>query len=90
MCKTTLAPDSNISTVFPLNSRLLIVGSSISPPQYRYVLNKLFNCLYQLNNNIIKQNNIIVAERLGKVRFSPHVYISAEQIADVLRVLARV
>jgi hypothetical protein len=30
---------------------------------------------------------MIVAERLGKVRFSPHVYISPEQIDDVLRVL---
>lgn len=38
----------------------------------------------------LKQNKIVVAERLGKVRFSPHVYISPEQINDVLRVLARV
>jgi selenocysteine lyase/cysteine desulfurase len=38
----------------------------------------------------LKQNKVVVAERLGRVRFSPHVYISPEQIDDVLRVMARV
>lgn len=38
----------------------------------------------------LKQNKVVVAERLGRVRFSPHVYISPEQMDDVLRVLARV
>lgn len=37
----------------------------------------------------LKQNKIVVAERLGRVRFSPHVYISPQQIDDALRVLAR-
>ena len=38
----------------------------------------------------LKQNKVVVAERLERVRFSPHVYISPEQIDEVLRVLARV
>lgn len=37
----------------------------------------------------LKKNKVVVAERLGRVRFSPHVYISPEQIHDVLRVLDR-
>jgi len=37
----------------------------------------------------LKKNNIIVAERLGRVRFSPHVYISPEQLDEVIQVLER-
>ena len=37
----------------------------------------------------LKQNNIIAAERLGRVRFSPHVYISPEQLDEVIQVLER-
>lgn len=35
----------------------------------------------------LKQNKIVTAERLGRVRFSPHVYISPQQLDEVLRVL---
>jgi len=38
----------------------------------------------------LKKNNIIVAERLGRVRFSPHVYISPEQLDEVIQALARI
>jgi selenocysteine lyase/cysteine desulfurase len=38
----------------------------------------------------LKKNKVVAAERLGRVRISPHVYISLEQIDEVLRVLARV
>lgn len=38
----------------------------------------------------LKKNRVVAAERLGRVRFSPHVYISPEQIDDVLHILARV
>jgi cysteine desulfurase/selenocysteine lyase len=37
----------------------------------------------------LKNNNVVAAERLGRVRFSPHIYISPEQIDTVLRILAR-
>ena len=37
----------------------------------------------------LKKNNIIAAERLGRVRFSPHVYISPEQLDEVIQVLER-
>ena len=35
----------------------------------------------------LEKNKIVAAERLGRVRFSPHVYISPEQIDEVVRVL---
>ena len=35
----------------------------------------------------LKKNNIIAAERLERVRFSPHVYISPEQLDEVIQVL---
>lgn len=38
----------------------------------------------------LKKNKVVVAERLGRVRFSPHVYISPKQIDEVLRVLGSV
>jgi cysteine desulfurase/selenocysteine lyase len=38
----------------------------------------------------LKNNNVVAAERLGRVRFSPHVYISPEQIDTVLGMLARI
>jgi len=38
----------------------------------------------------LKRNKIVAAERLGRVRFSPHVYNSPEQIDEVVRVLKRV
>jgi selenocysteine lyase/cysteine desulfurase len=38
----------------------------------------------------LKKNKIVAAERLGWVRFSPHVYISPEQIDNVVRVLAKI
>jgi selenocysteine lyase/cysteine desulfurase len=38
----------------------------------------------------LKKNKIVAAERLGRVRFSPHVYISPEQIDEVVRVLEQV
>jgi cysteine desulfurase/selenocysteine lyase len=44
-------------------------------------------------NAIMQQlikNNVVAAERLGRVRFSPHIYISPGQIDDVLRLLTRV
>ena len=37
----------------------------------------------------LKKNKVVVAERLGRVRFSPHVYNSPEQMDEVLRVLNR-
>ncbi len=37
----------------------------------------------------LKQNKIVAAERLGRVRFSPHVYISPQQLDEVLRVLKK-
>ncbi|MGD2030366.1 MAG: aminotransferase class V-fold PLP-dependent enzyme [Desulfobacterales bacterium] len=38
----------------------------------------------------LKKNRVVAAERLGRVRFSPHVYISPEQIDDVLHILTRI
>ena len=38
----------------------------------------------------LKRNKIVAAERLGRVRFSPHVYNSPEQIDEVVRVLEQV
>ena len=38
----------------------------------------------------LEKNKIVAAERLGRVRFSPHVYISPEQIDEVLRVLEQI
>jgi len=38
----------------------------------------------------LKKNKIVAAERLGRVRFSPHVYISPEQIDEAVRVLEQV
>ena len=35
----------------------------------------------------LRKNKIVAAERLGRVRFSPHVYISPEQIDKVVRTL---
>jgi selenocysteine lyase/cysteine desulfurase len=35
----------------------------------------------------LQKNNIVAAERLGRVRFSPHVFISPEQIDEVVRIL---
>jgi selenocysteine lyase/cysteine desulfurase len=47
-----------------------------------------------VNPNVImthlKANKIVAAERLGRVRFSPHVYNSPEQIDEVVRVLEQV
>jgi cysteine desulfurase/selenocysteine lyase len=37
----------------------------------------------------LKQNKIVAAERLGRVRFAPHVYISPEQLDEVLAVLEK-
>ena len=37
----------------------------------------------------LKNSNVVAAERLGRVRFSPHIYISPEQIDTVLGILAR-
>jgi cysteine desulfurase/selenocysteine lyase len=38
----------------------------------------------------LKNNAVVAAERLGRVRFSPHIYISPEQIDTVLRMLTQV
>ncbi len=38
----------------------------------------------------LRKNKIVAAERLGRVRFSPHVYISPEQIDKVVRILEQV
>lgn len=38
----------------------------------------------------LKRNKIVAAERLGRVRFSPHVYNSPEQIDEVVRVLKQI
>lgn len=35
----------------------------------------------------LKKNKIVAAERLGRIRFSPHIYISFEQLDEVLRIL---
>ncbi len=47
-----------------------------------------------VNPNVImthlKANKIVAAERLGRVRFSPHVYNSPEQIDEVVRVLEQI
>jgi selenocysteine lyase/cysteine desulfurase len=37
----------------------------------------------------LKQNKIVAAERLGRVRFAPHVYISLQQLDEVLAVLTK-
>jgi selenocysteine lyase/cysteine desulfurase len=37
----------------------------------------------------LEKNKIVAAERLGRVRFSPHVYISPQQIDQVLQVLQK-
>ena len=37
----------------------------------------------------LRNNHVVAAERLGRVRFSPHIYISPEQIDTVLTILAR-
>lgn len=37
----------------------------------------------------LKQNKIVAAERLGRVRFAPHVYISPQQLDEVLAVLKK-
>jgi selenocysteine lyase/cysteine desulfurase len=38
----------------------------------------------------LNRNKVVAAERLGRVRFSPHIYISPEQIDTVLNILTRV
>jgi selenocysteine lyase/cysteine desulfurase len=38
----------------------------------------------------LKNNKVVAAERLSRVRFSPHVYISPEQLDEVLGVLEQV
>ena len=38
----------------------------------------------------LNRNKVVAAERLGRVRFSPHIYISPEQIDTVLNMLTRV
>lgn len=38
----------------------------------------------------LNKNRIAAAERLGRVRFSPHVYISPEQLDEVIQALARI
>ncbi len=36
----------------------------------------------------LKKNKIVAAERLGRIRFSPHIYNSFEQLDEVVKVLA--
>jgi len=36
----------------------------------------------------LKKNKIVVAERLGRVRLAPHIYISPDQIDETVRVMA--
>lgn len=36
----------------------------------------------------LKKNKIIVAERLGRVRLAPHIYISPDQIDETIRVMS--
>ena len=38
----------------------------------------------------LKKNKIVAAERLGRVRLSPHVYISPEQLDEAVQVLEQV
>jgi len=38
----------------------------------------------------LKRNKVVASQRLGRVRFSPHVYNSPEQIDEVVRVLEQV
>ncbi len=38
----------------------------------------------------LRQNRIVAALRIGRIRFSPHVYISPEQLDEVLQVLKKV
>lgn len=38
----------------------------------------------------LKESRIIAVERLGKIRFSPHIYISIHQIDEVIRTLERI
>lgn len=38
----------------------------------------------------LKKNKIVAAERLGQIRFSPHIYISPARIDEVVRVLSAV
>ena len=38
----------------------------------------------------LNKNKIVAAERLGRIRFSPHVYISPEQIDEAVRVLEQI
>ncbi len=37
----------------------------------------------------LKKNKVVAVERLGRIRFSPHIYISLEQLDTVLKMLAR-
>jgi cysteine desulfurase / selenocysteine lyase len=37
----------------------------------------------------LKNNRVVAAERLGRVRFSPHIYLSLEQMDTVLNLMAR-
>jgi len=38
----------------------------------------------------LKENSIVAAERLGRIRFSPHIFISPHQLDRVVRVLASI
>ena len=38
----------------------------------------------------LKKNDIVAAKRLGSIRFSPHIYISHEQIDKVIRTLSQI
>jgi hypothetical protein len=35
----------------------------------------------------LKENSVIAAERLGRIRFSPHIFISPYQLDRVVQVL---
>lgn len=38
----------------------------------------------------LKKNRVVAAERLGKIRFSPHIYNSFEQLDGVVRILEKI
>jgi cysteine desulfurase / selenocysteine lyase len=38
----------------------------------------------------LRANHILVAERLGKIRFSPHIYLSEQQLGSVREVLRKI
>jgi len=37
----------------------------------------------------LRENRVVAAERLWRIRLAPHIYISPDQIDEVIRLLSR-